>query len=159
MVNSVKLKFQNRIMSKDENFIQSAIHRLIHLKKANLVRHKNISKSIGTGHTEAVAKTKQPRSDTEFILRPKSVAVSTLFPMSNIPATLDDAFNPNQARLITTSPSLYEAANICLNICEEENMQDPVRLNILYILTDTYDENQTNNMFHRALYQTLCSSL
>ena len=58
MVDSVKLKFQNRITSTDKNFIQSAIHRLIHLEKANLVRHKNIKRSIGIGHTEAVTKTK-----------------------------------------------------------------------------------------------------
>ncbi len=65
MIDIVKLKFQNRITSKDENYIQSAIHRLIHLEKANLVRHKNVKRSIGTGETETSGKIKQPRSDTE----------------------------------------------------------------------------------------------
>ncbi len=159
MVNTVKLKFQNRITSKDENFIQSAIHRLIHLEKANFVWHKNVKRSIGTGQIEAGGKIKRPRSNTESTQRPKYVAVSTLLPMSNIPATPNDAFDPNQTRLIATSSSPYEAADTCLSICEEEKMQDPMRLNISYILTDTYDENQANNMFHRASYQTLCSSL
>ena len=159
IINSIKLKFQNKITSKDKNFIQSAIHRLIYLEKTNLVRYKNVKRSIRTGHTKAVAKTKRPRLDTESTSRPQSIAVSTPLPMSNISATLDDAFNPNQARLTATSPSPYEAADTCLNICEEKNMQDPMRLNVSYILTNVYDENQTNNMFHRALYQTLCNSL
>ncbi len=58
MVNIVKLKFQNRITSKDENFIQSAIYKLIHLEKANLVRHKNVKRSIGTEQTEVGRKIK-----------------------------------------------------------------------------------------------------
>ncbi len=76
-----------------------------------------------------------------------------------MPVTLDDVFDPNQARLTATSPSLYEAADTCLSICEEENMQDPVKLNISCILTNAYNENQANNMFHRASSQTLYSSL
>lgn len=40
-----------------------------------------------------------------------------------------------------------------------QNRLDPVMLNILCILTDVYDESQANNMFHRASYQKLCSSL
>lgn len=58
MVNTVKLKFQNRIMSKDENFIQSVIYRLKYLKKANLVQHKNVKRSIGTRHTKVGRKIK-----------------------------------------------------------------------------------------------------
>lgn len=38
-------------------------------------------------------------------------------------------------------------------------MQDPVTLNISCILTDAYDENQVNNLFQWATYQTLYSSL
>lgn len=45
-------------MSKDKDFIQSAIHGLIYLKKANLVRHKNVKRSIKTEHTKAGAKIK-----------------------------------------------------------------------------------------------------
>ncbi len=160
MVDKVKLKFQNRITSKDENFIQSAIHRLIYLEKANLiVWYKNVKKSIGTGDTEVGTKIKRQRLDTESTQSLKSVTLFIPLPMSNIPATPDNAFDPNQACLIATSPSPYEVADIWLGICEKENIQDSVRLNVLYILTDAYDENQANNMFHRALYQTLCSSL
>lgn len=61
----------------------------------------------------------------------KSVAVSILLPISNIPTTSDDAFDPNQARLTATSPFSYKTADIYLSICKVKNMQDPVRLNIL----------------------------
>lgn len=61
--------------------------------------------------------------------------------MSDILITPNDTFNPNQTRLIAISPSLYEAANTYLSIYKKENIQDLVRLNILYILTDIYDKN------------------
>ncbi len=159
MVDIVKFQFQNRITSKDENFIQLAIYKLIHLEMANLVWHKKVKGRIGTRQTEVGGKIKRPRSDTEFTQRPKSVAVSTPLPMSNILATFNDAFDPNQARLTVISPFPYEVADICLNICKEENMQDPVRLNVSYILLNRYDENQANNMFYQTLYQILYSSL
>ncbi len=95
IVDTVKLKFQYRIMSKDENFSQSAIHRLIHLKKANLIRHKTVKSRIRNGQTEVGGTIKRSRSDTEFTQRPKSVAMSTPLPISNIPATPDNAFDPN----------------------------------------------------------------
>lgn len=37
IVDKIKLKFPNKITSKDKIFIQSVIFRLIYLKKANLV--------------------------------------------------------------------------------------------------------------------------
>ena len=95
MVNLIKLKFQNRITSKDKNLIQSATYRLIYLEKANFVWHKNVKRGIGTGYTKGVAKTKQQRLDTKSILRFKSIAMSTPLPMLNIPATSDIAFNLN----------------------------------------------------------------
>ncbi len=159
MVDTVKLKLQNRITSKNKNFIQSAIHRLTHFEKANLVRHKNVKKSIRTGQTEVDGKLKQSRSDTESTKRPKSIAVLIPLPMSNIPTTPDDIFDSNQAYLTAANPSSYKAADTCLSIGKEENMQDPIRLNISCILTNAYDKNQTNNKFHRVSYQTLCSSL
>ncbi len=79
--------------------------------------------------------------------------------MSNILATFDDTFDPNQASLIITSFSPYKVADTCPSICKEKTMQDLVRLNISCILTNVYDENQANNIFHQVLYQTLCSSL
>lgn len=148
MVDTIKLKFQNRITSKDKSFIQSTIHKLIHLEKTNLVQHKNFKKSIRTRQIEVGGKIKQLRSDTKSIQRPKSIIVSTLPPISNIPTTSDDAYDPNQACLIVTGPSFYKAVDICLSICKKENMQDSVRLNVLCISTDTYDKNQANNMFY-----------
>ncbi len=67
--------------------------------------------------------------------------MSTSLPMSNIPATPDDASDLNQARQIAISLFPYKAADTYLSICEEENMQNPVRLNVSCILTDAYDEN------------------
>ncbi len=83
----------------------------------------------------------------------------TLLPILNIPATPNDAFNPNQARLPITSPSPSEEADTYLSICEEEIILDPVKLNVSCILTKTYDENQANNIFNNLLYQTLYSLL
>lgn len=72
--------------------------------------------------------------------------MSTLLLLSNIPTTLNHtfnhAFNLNQACLIATSLFLYEVTNIYFCICNKENMQDPVRLNILCILTNVYNKNQ-----------------
>lgn len=89
----------------------------------------------------------------------KSVAMSTLLPMSNISITSDDAFDPNQARLTATSPFSYKTADICLSICKVENKQDLMRLNVYCILTDAYNKNQANNMFYWASHQILCNSL
>lgn len=75
----------------------------------------------------------------------------TSIPILNIPIIPDDAFGLNQVHLAVTSPSSYKAANICLNICKEENKQDPLRLNVSYILTNTYGKNQANNIFHWVL--------
>lgn len=159
MVDIVKLKFLNRIISKNKYFIQSAIYKLIHLEKANLVQHKNVKRNIKTGHTKANAKIKQLRSDTEFTKKSKSVAISTSLPKSNILAIPNYAFDSNQACLTATSPFLYKAADIYLSIYKEENIQDPMRLNILYILINLYNENQAKNIFHQMLYQILCSLL
>lgn len=45
MVNTIELMFQNIIMSKDENFIQSGIYRLNHLEKQTSYNIK-ISKEV-----------------------------------------------------------------------------------------------------------------
>lgn len=45
MIDTIKLKFQIKITSKDKHFIHSAIHKLRHLKKANLVQHTNIKQA------------------------------------------------------------------------------------------------------------------
>lgn len=107
-------------MSKVKNHIWLAIYKPIYLEKINLVQYKNVKKSIETRHTKASAKIKLPRSDTESIQRPKSVAVSILLPMSNIPITFDDIFDPNQAFLTVTSSFLHEIINICLSIYEKK---------------------------------------
>lgn len=45
IINTSKLKFQNKIKSKNQNFILSAIYKLIHLQKRNLIWHKNVQKA------------------------------------------------------------------------------------------------------------------
>lgn len=159
MIDTIKLKFHNRITSKVKNLIQSAIHRLIHFKKANFVQHENVKGSIGTGHAQVNTKIEQLRSDTESIQRLKSVAMFTSLSMPNILTTSNDAFNLNQARLIATSLFLYKVANTYLGICKKVNMQDLVRLNVLCILTDVNDKNQIHNIYYRVSYLILCNSL
>ena len=68
--------------------------------------------------------------------------------MLNISATLDITFNLNQVCLIATSLFLYKMANIYLSIYQKENIQNLVRLNILYVLTNMYNKNQANNIFY-----------
>lgn len=58
IVDTVESKFQNRITSKDENFIQSTIHQLIYLEKPKLVWHKKVKESIGTRQTKVGRKIK-----------------------------------------------------------------------------------------------------
>lgn len=67
--------------------------------------------------------------------------MSIFLPMSNIPIISHDALDPYQAHQIATDPSYYETVVTYLSIDKEENMQDPVRLNISCILTDAYNEN------------------
>lgn len=56
MINIIKFKFQNKIISKDKNFIQLAIYKLIYLEKAKRVRYKNVKKSIEMGTLKLVQK-------------------------------------------------------------------------------------------------------
>lgn len=58
MIDVIKIKFQNKITSKDKNFIYSIINRLIHFKKANLLWYKNVKKSLKTDNIEASTKIK-----------------------------------------------------------------------------------------------------
>lgn len=58
IVDTLKLKFQNKIMSKKKNFIWLAIYRLIYLEKANLIWYKTIKKNIKTKNTEVFIKKK-----------------------------------------------------------------------------------------------------
>lgn len=74
--------------------------------------------------------------------------------MINVLTIANNAFDPSQACLTITSLALYEMTDTCLNIYKEKNMQNPLRLNILYILTNVYGKNQVNNMFYRMLYRT-----
>lgn len=53
---------------------------------------------------------------------------------------------------------LYETGNICLCISEKQNMQNLLRVNLSYILTNMYNKNQTNNIFYQVSYQILYSS-
>lgn len=75
--------------------------------------------------------------------------------MSNIPAILHNTFDLNQVCLIATSFSSYKTANTGLSISKKEKMQDLMKLNILCILINMYNENEAKYMFYQALYQKL----
>lgn len=63
MVNTMKLNFQNKITVKNKNFIQSVMHKLIYLEKANLVQYKSVKRRIRTKTIKISIKIKQLRSD------------------------------------------------------------------------------------------------
>lgn len=70
MVDIIKLKIQNRIIFKNKHFIQSIFYKLIHFKKANLVKYKNNKKSLKIRNIKANMKIKQTESDIQFIQKP-----------------------------------------------------------------------------------------
>lgn len=65
MVDTIIFKFKKRITSTDKKFVRDAVFRLIHLEKANLVRHRGAKRNIDVSHTDATAKVKRSKSDTE----------------------------------------------------------------------------------------------
>lgn len=81
-------------------------------------------------------------------IRLKPIVMSNLFYILNILAIFNNVFDPNQVYLIVLSFCLYKTANIYHSIYKKENMQNLVKLNILYILTYAYNKNQANNIFH-----------
>lgn len=122
MVDTIISRFKKRISSTDEKFVRNAIFRLIHLEKANLVRHRGAKRNIDVSHTNATTKAKRSKSDTESAREVKLVAKSIPIPTPelNIPATLDNAVGPNQTAATATSPSLDLTTDICLTICEDK---------------------------------------
>lgn len=44
--------------------------------------------------------------------------------------------------------------NICLTSCKKKYLLDLKKPNVLCILSDKYDKNQANNLFHYTLDQT-----
>ena len=161
LVDTIISRFQKRISSTDAKFVRNAVFRLIHLEKANLVRHRGSKRSIDVSHKDATAKLKRSKSEAESAeeVRPVAKSIPIPTPEFNIPAKLNDAVSSNQTAAVAASPSLDLTTDMCLTICEDENRLHPVMLNMSCIFTDVYDESQANNMFHRASYQTLCSSL
>lgn len=65
MVDTLISKFKKRITSTDKKFVRDAVLRLIHLEKANLERHRGAKRNIDVSHTDATAKVKRSKSDTE----------------------------------------------------------------------------------------------
>ena len=161
LVDTIISRFQKRIFSTNAKFVQNAVFRLIHLEKANLVRHRGAKRSIDVSHKNTTAKLKRSKSEAEPAeeVRPvaKSIPIST--PEFNIPANLNDAVSLNQTAAAAASLSLDLTTHMCLTICEDKNRLHLVMLSMSCIFTNVYDESQANNMFHQASYQTLCSSL
>ena len=58
LVDTIISRFQKRISSTDAKFVRNAVFRLIHLEKANLVRHRGTKRSIDVSHKNATAKLK-----------------------------------------------------------------------------------------------------
>lgn len=56
LVNTIISRFQKKISSTNAKFVQNAVFRLIHLEKANLVRHRGTKRSIDISHKNATAK-------------------------------------------------------------------------------------------------------
>ncbi|MCJ1344571.1 hypothetical protein MMC31_002774 [Peltigera leucophlebia] len=161
LVDTIISRFQKKISSMDGKFAQNAVFRLIHLEKANLVRHRGTKRNIDVSNKNITAKHKQLKSEAESAeeVRPiaKSIPIST--PKFNISINLNDVMSLNQTAAIAINPFLDLTTDMCLIICKDENRLYLMMLNMPCIFTDLYDKSQANNMLHRASYQTLYSLL
>lgn len=142
VVDDLISKFRKKFTSTDEGFIRDALSRLLHLEKANIVRHVGAKRD-----RDPIYKRKRLKTDDRSNLRikPSSKSIPIASPARDTPPTLNTT-----AR---TSTDLY------LKVCQEGSREDPVMLSLACLLSDPFEEQKATNMFHQASYKSLCSSL